>query len=180
MCSDIDRLQHGRNDGCDRIMTLQTSVHPLCCVSGATFFFSFTSDCYEPFRPRPRLPDCPTRSYLQCGRDHRWSIAFSPRPLAAYGRGGGRTRLLRDGAVFEQAAIGFSDVCGTHLPPSASVRRPELAGANWRACGVSLVFHPKIFQSLPHLNVRYFRAEREGKQVAAWFGGGLTSPVLSL
>src|SRR5688500_13527397 len=54
--------------------------------------------------------------------------------------GGGRTRILRDGAVFEQAGIGFSDVSGTKLPPSASAARPELAGASWRAVGVSLVF----------------------------------------
>ena len=57
--------------------------------------------------------------------------------------GGGRTRILRDGAVFEQAGIGFSDVSGSTLPPSASVARPELAGASWRAVGVSLVFHPR-------------------------------------
>ncbi|ASK90418.1 MULTISPECIES: oxygen-dependent coproporphyrinogen oxidase [Xanthomonas] len=87
--------------------------------------------------------------------------------------GGGRTRILRDGAVFEQAGIGFSDVSGTRLPPSASAHRPELAGATWRACGVSLVFHPHN-PSIPttHMNVRYFRAERDGEVVAAWFGGG--------
>ena len=51
-------------------------------------------------------------------------------------RGGGRTRILRDGAVFEQAGIGFSDVSGDRLPPSASAHRPELAGASWRAVGV--------------------------------------------
>ena len=41
--------------------------------------------------------------------------------------GGGRTRILRDGGVFEQAGIGFSDVSGSRLPPSASAARPELA-----------------------------------------------------
>ncbi|MEQ7812128.1 oxygen-dependent coproporphyrinogen oxidase [Xanthomonas hortorum] len=87
--------------------------------------------------------------------------------------GGGRTRILRDGAVFEQAGIGFSDVSGSRLPPSASAHRPELAGATWRACGVSLVFHPNN-PHIPttHANVRYFRAERDGEVVAAWFGGG--------
>ena len=87
--------------------------------------------------------------------------------------GGGRTRILRDGAVFEQAGIGFSDVSGARLPPSASAHRPELAGATWRACGVSLVFHPHN-PHIPttHANVRYFRAERDGEIVAAWFGGG--------
>src|SRR3546814_7918742 len=45
-------------------------------------------------------------------------------------RGGGRTRVLRGGAVFEQAGIGFSDVSGTRLPPSATAAPPELAGAS--------------------------------------------------
>src|SRR5690606_14631776 len=53
--------------------------------------------------------------------------------------GGGRTRVMREGAVFEQAGIGFSDVRGSRLPPSATANRPELAGASWRAVGVSLV-----------------------------------------
>ncbi|MFA0922329.1 oxygen-dependent coproporphyrinogen oxidase [Xanthomonas fragariae] len=87
--------------------------------------------------------------------------------------GGGRTRILRDGAVFEQAGIGFSDVSGSRLPPSASAHRPELAGATWRACGVSLVFHPhNPHVPTTHANVRYFRAERDDQVVAAWFGGG--------
>ena len=87
--------------------------------------------------------------------------------------GGGRTRILRDGAVFEQAGIGFSDVSGTKLPPSASVARPELAGASWRAVGVSLVFHPRNpYVPTTHANVRHFRAMRDGETVAWWFGGG--------
>jgi len=87
--------------------------------------------------------------------------------------GGGRTRVLREGAVFEQAGIGFSDVSGTSLPPSATAQRPELAGAAWRAVGVSLVFHPRN-PRLPttHANVRHFRAERDGETIAWWFGGG--------
>ena len=87
--------------------------------------------------------------------------------------GGGRTRILRDGAVFEQAGIGFSDVAGTALPPSATAARPELVGAAWRAVGVSLVFHPRN-PHIPttHANVRHFRAEKEGECVAWWFGGG--------
>ena len=87
--------------------------------------------------------------------------------------GGGRTRILRDGAVFEQAGIGFSDVSGTTLPPSATALRPQLAGASWRAVGVSLVFHP-LNPHLPttHANVRHFQARRDGQVVASWFGGG--------
>ena len=86
--------------------------------------------------------------------------------------GGGRTRVLRDGAVFEQAGIGFSDVSGSALPPSATAARPELAGASWRAVGVSLVFHPRNpYLPTTHANVRHFRAERDGETVAWWFGG---------
>lgn len=87
--------------------------------------------------------------------------------------GGGRTRILRGDGVFEQAGIGFSDVSGSTLPPSASANRPELAGAAWRAIGVSLVFHPRNpYLPTTHANVRHFRAMRDGKTVASWFGGG--------
>ena len=87
--------------------------------------------------------------------------------------GGGRTRILRDGAVFEQAGIGFSDVSGETLPSSASAARPELAGASWRAVGVSLVLHPRNpYVPTTHMNVRHFRAQRAGETVAWWFGGG--------
>jgi len=87
--------------------------------------------------------------------------------------GGGRTRILRDGAVFEQAGVGFSDVSGTTLPPSASAARPELAGACWRAVGLSLVLHPRNpYLPATHANVRHFRAMRDGETVAWWFGGG--------
>src|SRR5690606_36384090 len=87
--------------------------------------------------------------------------------------GGGRTRILRDGAVFEQAGIGFSDVSGNRLPPSATANRPELAGASWRAVGVSLVFHPRNpYLPTTHANVRHFHAQRDGETVAWCFGGG--------
>ena len=87
--------------------------------------------------------------------------------------GGGHTRILRDGTVFEQAGVGFSDVSGTSLPPSASAARPELAGASWRAVGVSLVLHPRNpYVPTTHANVRHFRAMRDGRTVAWWFGGG--------
>ena len=87
--------------------------------------------------------------------------------------GGGRTRIMREGAVFEQAGIGFSDVSGTKLPPAATAARPELTGASWRAVGVSLVFHPRNpYVPTTHANVRHFRAQRDGETVAWWFGGG--------
>ena len=87
--------------------------------------------------------------------------------------GGGRTRILRGGAVFEQGGVGYSDVFGDKLPPSASAARPELAGASWRAIGVSLVLHPRSpYVPTTHMNVRHFRAQRDGETVAWWFGGG--------
>lgn len=85
--------------------------------------------------------------------------------------GGGRTRILRDGAVFEQAGIGFSRVSGASLPVSATAHRPELAGRPWRAMGVSLVFHPRNpYVPTTHLNVRLFTTTDE--QPLWWFGGG--------
>ena len=69
--------------------------------------------------------------------------------------GGGRSRVLKDGAVFEQAGVGFSEVEGATLPPAASAHRPELAGAPWRAAGVSLVIHPRNpYVPTAHANVR--------------------------
>ncbi len=56
--------------------------------------------------------------------------------------GGGRSRVLTQGAVFEQAGVNFSHVMGATLPPSASAHRPELAGRRFQAMVVSLVIHP--------------------------------------
>jgi coproporphyrinogen III oxidase len=87
--------------------------------------------------------------------------------------GGGRTRVLRDGAVFEQAGVNFSRVYGSTLPPSATAHRPELAGGSFVATGVSLVLHPKNpYVPTTHANVRYFEASKEGVESAWWFGGG--------
>lgn len=89
-------------------------------------------------------------------------------------RGGGVTRLLEEGNVFERAGVGFSDVQGASLPPSASAARSELAGRSFQAMGVSLVFHPRS-PHVPtvHLNVRFFLAEKEGAAPVWWFGGGM-------
>jgi coproporphyrinogen III oxidase len=86
--------------------------------------------------------------------------------------GGGRSRVLREGAVFEQAGIGFSRVEGTRMPASATAHRPELADKAWTAMGVSLVFHPRNpHVPTTHMNVRMFIAQGEGAPVW-WFGGG--------
>ncbi len=87
--------------------------------------------------------------------------------------GGGRTRVLSDGAVFEQAGVNVSHVFGTQLPASASAHRPELAGASFQALGLSLVIHPRNpYVPTTHLNVRFFIAEKAGQEPVWWFGGG--------
>jgi coproporphyrinogen III oxidase len=87
--------------------------------------------------------------------------------------GGGRSRVLAEGAVFEKAGVGFSHVFGTQLPPSATAHRPELAGKPWQALGVSLVIHPRNpYVPTSHANVRFFIADPEGANPVWWFGGG--------
>ncbi len=87
--------------------------------------------------------------------------------------GGGRTRVLEGGAVFEQAGVNFSHVKGEHLPPSATAARPELAGLGFQALGISVVIHP-LNPHVPtaHANVRFFTTERRGSEPLWWFGGG--------
>jgi len=87
--------------------------------------------------------------------------------------GGGRSRVLADGAVFEKAGVNFSHVQGDSLPPSASAARPELAGRSFQAMGVSLVIHPhNPYVPTSHANVRLFVAEKPGEEPVWWFGGG--------
>ncbi len=82
--------------------------------------------------------------------------------------GGGRSRVMKDGAIFEQGGVNFSEVWGTHLPPSILVQRPEAAGHRFYATGVSLVLHPRSpYIPTVHLNYRYFEAGP-----VWWFGGG--------
>ncbi len=89
------------------------------------------------------------------------------------GGGGGRSRVLREGAAFEQAGINFSHVHGEALPATASERRPELAGRAFQAMGVSLVIHPaNPYVPVSHANVRFFVAEKPGAPPVWWFGGG--------
>ncbi len=83
--------------------------------------------------------------------------------------GGGRSRILRDGAIFEQAGVGFSEVWGEHLPPSILTQRPEAAGHGFYATGTSMVLHPhNPYVPTVHLNYRYFEAGP-----VWWFGGGI-------
>lgn len=87
--------------------------------------------------------------------------------------GGGETRVTADGELLEKGGVAFSHVMGHGLPPSATQSRPELAGADWEAMGVSLVFHPRNpYVPTTHLNVRFFIAEVAGREPVWWFGGG--------
>jgi len=87
--------------------------------------------------------------------------------------GGGRSRVMEQGAIFEKAGINFSHVFGPGLPASATAHRPELAGRHFQAMGVSLVIHPhNPYVPTSHANVRFFIAEKEGAEPIWWFGGG--------
>ena len=87
--------------------------------------------------------------------------------------GGGRSRVIVDGSVFEKGGVNFSHVYGTQLPPSATAARPELAGRSFEAMGVALMIHPENpYVPTSHANVRFFIAEKEDEEPVWWFGGG--------
>jgi coproporphyrinogen III oxidase len=87
--------------------------------------------------------------------------------------GGGRSRVMEGGNIFEKAGINFSHVHGAELPASATATRPELAGRSFQAMGVSLVIHPhNPYVPTSHANVRFFIAEKPGSDPVWWFGGG--------
>ncbi|MFT5905118.1 MAG: coproporphyrinogen III oxidase [Cryomorphaceae bacterium] len=87
--------------------------------------------------------------------------------------GGGRSRVLTDGGVFEKGGVNFSHVMGASMPGSATAHRPGLAGRSYEAMGVSLVMHP-LNPRVPtsHMNVRFFVAKKDGEEPIWWFGGG--------
>lgn len=83
--------------------------------------------------------------------------------------GGGRSRVLQNGPVFEQAGVNFSEVWGDHLPTSILAQRPEAEGHSFFATGTSMVLHPRNpYIPTVHLNYRYFEAGP-----VWWFGGGI-------
>ena len=87
--------------------------------------------------------------------------------------GGGITRVLESGAVFEKGGVNFSHVLGDAMPASATAHRPELAGRAFEAMGVSLVIHPRNpYVPTSHANVRFFIARKDGEPDVWWFGGG--------
>lgn len=132
----------------------------------------------------PTFDVAPVRSYLQ-GLQRRIADAISAldgrtftgdawqRPGGPL-RGGGTTMILEDGELIERGGIGFSDVAGDALPPSASAARPQLAGRGFEAMGVSLVMHPRNpYCPTAHMNVRLLAATKPGEPPVFWFGGGM-------
>ena len=89
------------------------------------------------------------------------------------GGGGGISRVLVGGDIFEQAGVGFSHVFGSEMPPSATKSRPELAGKGFQAMGVSLVLHPRNpYVPTTHANFRFFTTDSDDGDSVWWFGGG--------
>jgi coproporphyrinogen III oxidase len=96
------------------------------------------------------------------------------RPAGGSLRGEGVTKILEEGELIERGGIGFSDVAGDALPPSASAARPQLAGRGFEAMGVSLVMHPRNPHCpTAHMNVRLLVATKAGEAPVFWFGGGM-------
>lgn len=84
------------------------------------------------------------------------------------GGGGGRTRILQDGAVIEKGGVNFSAVYGS--TPERILQALNLPEADFFATGVSIVQHPKSpLVPIIHMNVRYF----EMSNGVWWFGGGI-------
>ncbi|HKX28470.1 MAG TPA: oxygen-dependent coproporphyrinogen oxidase [Blastocatellia bacterium] len=87
------------------------------------------------------------------------------------GGGGGRTRVLENGAIFEKAGVNFSAVAG--LLPEAFAQKigeglKHAEGREFFATGISLVLHPRNpYAPTVHANFRYLE-----KGAASWFGGG--------
>jgi coproporphyrinogen III oxidase len=87
--------------------------------------------------------------------------------------GGGITRVLENGAVFEKAGVNFSCVNGNMLPSSASASRSIVANQPFTAMGVSLVIHPNNpYVPTTHANVRFLMVEQPNSEPIWWFGGG--------
>ena len=87
--------------------------------------------------------------------------------------GGGESRVLSDGSVFERAGVSVSHVFGDKMPQSASTLRPEIAGAPFEAMGLSLVFHPRNpYAPTTHCNVRFLLVSPANAPPVWWFGGG--------
>lgn len=88
------------------------------------------------------------------------------------GGGGGRTRVIENGKVFEKGGVNISTVHGEM--PDALQKNMGTKGSHFFACGLSLVLHPENpFVPTVHANFRYFEMYDENhEKIDCWFGGG--------
>ena len=87
--------------------------------------------------------------------------------------GGGITRIIEKGTVFEKGGVNFSRVAGQRLPAASTLSRKGIAGKPFEATGVSVVMHPlNPYVPVSHMNVRFFVADPESDSPVWWFGGG--------
>jgi coproporphyrinogen III oxidase len=101
------------------------------------------------------------------------TATFRRDPWARPEGGGGESRVLSEGSLFERAGVSFSHVHGAKMPSSASQGRPEMADAPFEAMGLSLVFHPRNpYVPTTHCNVRFLVATPPNRPPVWWFGGG--------
>ncbi len=86
--------------------------------------------------------------------------------------GGGRTRVIENGAVFEKGGVNISQVHGAL--PTTMQQYFKVGEVDFFACGLSLVLHPKNpMVPTVHANWRYFEMyDKQGNTVDQWFGGG--------
>ncbi len=113
-------------------------------------------------------------STLSAMDGHEFLIDKWRKPKGSRLQGDGVTMILEDGELFERAGVAFSSVSGPSLPPSATQNRPQLAGAPFKAMGVSLVIHPRNpYVPIVHMNVRVISVHPEGGDATLWFGGGM-------
>jgi len=86
--------------------------------------------------------------------------------------GGGRTRVIENGEVFEKGGVNISAVFGPLAP--AMQQYFKVGDVDFFACGLSLVLHPKNpMAPTVHANWRYFEMyDKVGKVIDQWFGGG--------
>lgn len=86
--------------------------------------------------------------------------------------GGGKTRVIKDGKVFEKGGVNTSVVYGEVTDQMR--KQLQLDAASWFACGLSLVIHPRNpYVPTTHANWRYFELyDEKGNLTDSWFGGG--------
>ena len=101
--------------------------------------------------------------------------AFAEDAWERPGGGGGRSRVLQEGNLFEKAGCGVSVVMGTLSREAAAQMGggQEIEDLGFFACGISLVFHPhNPMAPTVHANYRYFERGDGSAPGSWWFGGG--------